>query len=523
MRHLPASFLILLVLLVAPASALAQAGVSYQVPSDNPFVGQPGATPEVYALGLRNPFRFSFDRLTGDLLIGDVGGGLREEIDWVSGAAARGANFGWACREGTVAGPRSEDCPVPGAVEPLFEYFTSDPGPDAVTGGFVVRDAALTGLVGRYLYADFFEGAIHSLALDFGDPDDQDTGLALASLASFGEDASGRLYAAGLSGQVIRLVSGGSGSLDDQALTGPFAAPIAIGTFPGDASRLFVAERGGAVRLVVNDTVRTTPFLNVAPFGLSTDGERGLLSVVAAPDYPSSGKVYVYYTETGGDIRIDEFTRSATAPETAAPASRRAVLEIEHSQASNHNGGQLHFGTDGCLWVTTGDGGGQNNQFNNAQNVGTLLGKVLRIDPDPPGVGGPRCGAAGPEQPPPPPGPTVTRDTTAPALAARVPRRQRVLRLRGAIAYLRCSEACRLGAAGTLTIGRRKLLLRRATASAAANRRVRVRVRLRPRAIRLLRAALAAGRRPRVTLRLRATDAAGNRSPLVRRATRVRR
>ena len=89
------------------------AGISYQVPADNPFVGRAGATPEVYAYGLRNPYRFSFDRQTGDLVIGDVGGSLREEIDWIGVAAVRGANFGWACREGKVrwASPRR----MPGA------------------------------------------------------------------------------------------------------------------------------------------------------------------------------------------------------------------------------------------------------------------------------------------------------------------------------------------------------------------------------------------------------------------------
>jgi len=137
------------ILLLGPANAFAQAGVSYQVPSDNPFVGVAGAAPEVYAYGLRNPYRFSFDRQTGDLLIGDVGQSQREEIDWLGSAAARGANFGWACREGKTSGPRADECPVPGAIEPLFDYGT--PSSDAVTGGFVVRDPSLTGLTGRYM------------------------------------------------------------------------------------------------------------------------------------------------------------------------------------------------------------------------------------------------------------------------------------------------------------------------------------------------------------------------------------
>jgi glucose/arabinose dehydrogenase len=520
--HLAVAFLILATLAL-PASASAQAGVSYGIPVDNPFVGQQGAAPEIYSLGLRNPFRFSFDRQTGDVLIGDVGGALREEIDWVTAAAARGANFGWACREGTQSGPRPADCPVPDAVGPLFEYLTSDPGPDAVTGGFVVRDAALEGLTGRYVFADFFEGAIRSLALDRSDPDPQSTGLTLSGLASFGEDASGRLYAASLTGnQVIRLAYDGSpGTLAPESITGPWSGPIALATYPGDPTRLFVAERAGTVRLVVGDDAQATPVLDVAP--ISVDGERGLLSVVAAPDYPASGKLYVYYTDTGGDIRIDEFVRSGTSPEVAA--SRRNVLVIEHSSESNHNGGQLHFGPDGCLWITTGDGGGQNNEHANAQNRATLLGKVLRIDPDPPATDSSPCGSG---VLPPPTGGTPTgggpaADSRAPTLAVRVPRSQRVLRLRGAIAYARCDEACTVSAGGTLVIGGRRLLLRRAVLPAAANQRVRGRVRLRPRARRLLRRALANGRRPRVVMRVRASDAAGNGSARTRRLVRVRR
>jgi glucose/arabinose dehydrogenase len=513
----------LLILLLAPATAFGQLGVSYQVPSNNPFIGQAGAAPEVYAYGLRNPYRYSFDRPTGDILIGDVGGGLREEVDWIGVEAARRANFGWSCREGKIENPASTECPVTGAVEPLFDYADDPSAGDAVTGGFVVRDPSLTGLEGRYLYADYFDGDVRSLALNFSNPDDESTGLNVPTLSSFGQDAAGRLYAVNNGGaQVVRLVFGGSpGTLAAQPLTGSFDAPVAIGTYPNDASRLFVAEQTGKVRLVVEGGVRPTPYLDVVPFGLSAGGERGLLSVVAAPDYEQSGKVYVYYTDAGGDIRIDEFARSAVNPETADPTSRRSVLVIEHSSRSNHNGGQMHFGADNCLWITTGDGGGQNNELGNSQNIGTLLGKLLRIDPNPGGGGAPVCALTGAPPGGPPAGGAPGLDRTAPVLFARAPRRQRVLRLRGAVVYVRCSENCSLRAGGTLVIGRRRLLLRRAAARLVANRRARMLLRLRPRGRRLLRAALRRGGRPRVLLRFRATDGAGNRSALVRRGVRV--
>ena len=174
-----------------PAQAPAQ---GYQVPPDNPYLGQAGLAPEVYAYGLRNPFRFSFDRQTGDLLIGDVGGGAREEVNWIGAGAARGANFGWPCREGKAAGPKS--CVAQNAIEPLFDYPTPSPG--AVIGGYVVRDPALAGLSARYLFADHYVGDIHSLRLDLAQPDDTLTGASEDRTGGFGEDALGRLYVADL-------------------------------------------------------------------------------------------------------------------------------------------------------------------------------------------------------------------------------------------------------------------------------------------------------------------------------------
>lgn len=504
MPAVAAARLIALAALVAcavPAAARAQVGVGYQIPPDNPFVGQPGAAPEVYAHGLRNPFRFSFDRRTGDLLIGDVGGAEREEVNWIGTGAARGANFGWPCREGKIAGPVGPGdtrCQSPGPyVEPLFDY--DNPGGAAVTAGFVARDSALSGLFGRALYADFGAGQIRSLALNPAAPGDAPTGAALVQLASFGEDASGRLYVAGLGGEVRRLTAGSmAGSLSSTALSGPWDQPIAIGTVPGDPERLLVAERDGRVRLAVNGVAQPGALATVPnPPGVSTGGERGLLSVAAAPDFGVTGRLFVYYTDLDGDIRIDEFVSGV----------RRGILTIEHSSAGNHNGGQLQFGPDGYLWISTGDGGGQNDQFNNAQNLGTLLGKVLRIDPNPPGAGG------------------AVADTTRPTLRARVKRRQRVRRLRGVVVYVRCSEPCSVAAGGRLRIGGASYRMRRLGRAAQVGRRVRLKVRLTKRGRRALRRCARRDRlrRASVRLNLRATDATGLRSPRVRRTVRVRR
>jgi hypothetical protein len=408
-------------------------------------------------------------------------------------------------------------------VEPLFDYQNT--GGSVVTAGYIVRDGALAGLGGRGLFADFGGGAIQSLQLNPADPAPALTGASVPTLASFGEDALGRLYAASLGppGNVFRLVPGPApGELAAQPIPGAWDQPLAIAGVPGDANQLLVGQRAGLVRRVAGGQAQSAPFLDLSG-SVTTDGERGLLSVAAAPDYASSGRFYVYYTDLVGNIQVDEFTRSATNPAVADPASRRPLLALDHSNVSNHNGGQLQFGPDDCLWITTGDGGGQNDQFDNAQNVATHKGKILRIDPDPPGRGGPVC-----HLPPLPPTVVPTAagpapDTVAPRLRTRIKRRQRVLRLRGAVAHDRCDEPCAIATGGTLKLGRKRFRMRRATRAAQVRRSSRMKVRLTRRGTRALRRALRRKRHASVRIGLRATDRAGNRSRLVRATVRVRR
>jgi glucose/arabinose dehydrogenase len=174
----------------------------YRIPADNPFAGRAGAKPAIYAWGLRNPWRFSFDRKTGDMAIGDVGQDHVEEIDFRTRGSARGVNFGWRAWEGT----RREDpgLTVHGNVKPVLQY-THDHG-CSVTGGYVIRDRRLPALAGRYVYGDFCAGDLFTAKLrQDGARGRRALGLHVEALSSFGEDRRGRVYVTSLNGPVYRL------------------------------------------------------------------------------------------------------------------------------------------------------------------------------------------------------------------------------------------------------------------------------------------------------------------------------
>ena len=170
----------------------------YSIPAGNPFAGQSGKRGEIWHYGLRNPWRWSFDRTNGELWIGDVGQDACEEIDHV--AAGRNAvNFGWRLREGNHA--YNGGAKPSGAEDPVYELSHAD-GNRAVTGGYVYRGAAVRGLAGTYIFGDFAKGRL--LAMDGTGV--HDLGLKVGQLASFGEDANGELWVLSLAGGVYRLV-----------------------------------------------------------------------------------------------------------------------------------------------------------------------------------------------------------------------------------------------------------------------------------------------------------------------------
>ena len=179
-------------------------GRGYGVPADNPFRTTPGARPEIYAYGLRNPWRFAFDRGTGALSVGDVGQYSVEEIDWAPRGAARGANFGWRIWEGNR---RFSAGVAPGHRRPVLTYTHADGC--AITGGITVRDPTLPTLVGRHLYADVCDARLRTAVLRSPVATDRrTTNLRVPQCVSFAQDNAGHPYAISRNGFVYRVVAG---------------------------------------------------------------------------------------------------------------------------------------------------------------------------------------------------------------------------------------------------------------------------------------------------------------------------
>jgi len=198
---------------------------SYTIPASNPYVGTSGYRDEIWALGLRNPWRFSFDRGTGDLYIGDVGQNQWEEISFQATGTPGGLDFGWRCKEGSHVFDTSVTCNDPaflaGLTDPIAEYGHAEGL--SVTGGSVYRGALYPDLVGRYFYADFVEGKIWSLNKTGSNPAtwsspelELDTSL---NISAFGEDEAGELYVVDWAGGTIRRLADASGPRPDLTTT----------------------------------------------------------------------------------------------------------------------------------------------------------------------------------------------------------------------------------------------------------------------------------------------------------------
>ncbi|MGW5040718.1 PQQ-dependent sugar dehydrogenase [Streptomyces parvulus] len=178
-------------------------GEPYAVPQDNPFVGDPNAKDEIWSYGLRNPWRFSFDSGTGDLLIGDVGQSEWEEIDWAPADSKGGENYGWSQMEGTH--PFRGGTEPANHVPPVHEYDRTGLG-CSVTGGYVYRGQAVADLVGQYVYSDYCDGTLRSLEIENGRVTaEHDLGVSGGEVVSFAQDGDGELYALAIGGTVWRV------------------------------------------------------------------------------------------------------------------------------------------------------------------------------------------------------------------------------------------------------------------------------------------------------------------------------
>jgi glucose/arabinose dehydrogenase len=184
-------------------------GAPYAIPANNPFVGLPPARAEIWAYGVRNPWRFSFDRLTGDLYIADVGQSAREEVNVQPASSLGGENYGWRTMEGTLCFNPPTGCSQTGLVLPVLDYPHTDGC--SITGGYVYRGAELPILAGHYFYADYCRGWVRSFRYVNGavaDQHDYTTEFGtLGNITSFGEDTRGELYITTQAGRVYRIAA----------------------------------------------------------------------------------------------------------------------------------------------------------------------------------------------------------------------------------------------------------------------------------------------------------------------------
>lgn len=177
-----------------------------------------------------------------------------------------------------------------------------------------------------------------------------------------------------------------STSLTLQPVTTSLTFPVFMTAAPNDRTRLFIVEKRGLIRIFNRNSssLNQTAFLNLSGL-ISTVDERGLLGMAFDSDYDANHQFYVFYTNTAGNIVIARYLRNTTDPNLADSSSAVTLLTVAHPNFSNHNGGMLAFGPDGCLYAGIGDGGGSGDPNNNGQNLSSLLGKLLRLDP---GTGG---------------------------------------------------------------------------------------------------------------------------------------
>jgi uncharacterized repeat protein (TIGR01451 family) len=310
-------------------------GLPYAIPPDNPYVGVDGLD-EIWDIGLRNPWRFSFDRATGDLYIGDVGQNLWEEIDYEAAGAPGGTNFGWVCKEGTHDYRFEGACLTADLTDPIAEYSHTEGR--SVSGGFVYRGADYPALVGRYFYADYGLGKIWSLYKTGSNPDswstpelELDTGL---NISAFGEDENGELYVVDYSGGTIRRLADANAlapnlTASSKRTSDPTADPLEVVTYT-----LLISNSGALTDI----TARLTDTL---PAGLayvpgSLEASHGTVDDGGAPTLTWQGTLSIsrritltYLVTVTGQATGSLVNEATLEGDPAGPLTLRASIIVD--------------------------------------------------------------------------------------------------------------------------------------------------------------------------------------------------
>ena len=350
----------------------------------------------IWARGLRNPWRFSFDRVTGDLWLADVGQQDYEEVNFVPAGTPGGLNFGWRAYEGNNCNIPAECAPIASEVTfPIHVINHNDEG-KSIIGGYRYRGSAVGALQGYYIHGDFVEASLGLLRYT---PEEEPAIVARdltpvfnpagykCCLTSLGEDSSGELYVVTKS-KVYKIIDDGIAYLDLQPVA-QATEPLMVCGPPGDATRLCIVQRNGVIRVMKDGALLETPFADLTD-RVASDGELGLLGMAFHPDYTTNGYVFLNYmrrTGEGGAVvenTISRFTVTGN-PATALtldPASELLIINVTQP-GGDHNGGSISFSPiDGYLYIPIGDGGCCNDEYNTAMDLLSLNGKILRIDVD---------------------------------------------------------------------------------------------------------------------------------------------
>ena len=312
-------------------------GTPYAIPDDNPFVDAPGRD-EIWAYGLRNPWRFSFDRGTGDLYLGDVGQNEWEEIDAQTADTPGGLNFGWRCKEGSHIYNFGGDCPQQTLIDPIAEYDHT--AGRSVTGGHVYRGLAYPALEGRYFYADYVTGKIWSLYKAGNNPPtwstpelELDTTL---NISSFGEDEDGEIYLVDRPGGTLRHLADVNGPTPNLTTSSKRASTPSAD--PGDTVTytLQLLNTGGLVPETVQLTDTIPASLTYVPGSLGAS--EGIVDDAAVPlltwlgDLADSRTITITYQVTAtGQITGSIVNHAHVAAETISPFTLSASIAIPRS------------------------------------------------------------------------------------------------------------------------------------------------------------------------------------------------